>query len=297
MDTIAAPRLGMTFTSAMEPEQIVTVATSAERHGLDELWVFEDCFGASSIPLVTAALAATARIRVGIAIAPVPLRNPALMAMEFATLARLFPGRFVPGIGTGVSEWMAQAGEAVASPMALLRESAVAVTRLLRGEEVTVDGRYVHLDRVRLTRPPSDPTAPFIGAGGPRMQALAGELGSGTILGTGLTEEDIELRCRQTLTAARDAGNNGHEVVLLHIVATGDDARARADAELVYWGSPAGVAAGAAGHAGEVAGTILRAAELGVTSVSVMATQDVADIGEFIRFIGEDVRPLLMAAG
>ena len=295
MDTIAAPRLGMTFTSAMEPGQIVAVATSAERHGLDELWVFEDCFGASSIPLVTAALAATERIRVGIAIAPVPLRNAALMAMEFATLARLFPGRFVPGIGTGVGEWMAQAGEAVASPMALLRESAVAVTRLLHGEEVTVDGRYVHLDRVRLTRPPSDPMAPFIGAGGPRMQALAGELGSGTILGTGLTDEDIGLRCRQTLAAARKAGKSRHEIVLLHVVATGDDARARVEAELVYWGSSAGVAAGAAGGAGEVAGSIMRAAQLGVTSVSVMATQDVAEIGEFIRFIGEEVRPLLAA--
>jgi len=295
MDTIAAPRLGMTFTSAMEPGQIVAVATSAERHGLDELWVFEDCFGASSIPLVTAALAATERIRVGIAIAPVPLRNAALMAMEFATLARLFPRRFVPGIGTGVGEWMAQAGEAVASPMALLRESAVAVTRLLHGEEVTVDGRYVHLDRVRLTRPPSDPMAPFIGAGGPRMQALAGELGSGTILGTGLTDEDIGLRCRQTLAAARKAGKSRHEIVLLHVVATGDDARARVEAELVYWGSSAGVAAGAAGGAGEVAGSIMRAAQLGVTSVSVMATQDVAEIGEFIRFIGEEVRPLLAA--
>ena len=295
MDTIAAPRLGMTFTSAMEPGQIVAVATSAERHGLDELWVFEDCFDASSIPLVTAALAATERIRVGIAIAPVPLRNAALMAMEFATLARLFPRRFVPGIGTGVGEWMAQAGEAVASPMALLRESAVAVTRLLHGEEVTVDGRYVHLDRVRLTRPPSDPMAPFIGAGGPRMQALAGELGSGTILGTGLTDEDIGLRCRQTLAAARKAGKSRHEIVLLHVVATGDDARARVEAELVYWGSSAGVAAGAAGGAGEVAGSIMRAAQLGVTSVSVMATQDVAEIGEFIRFIGEEVRPLLAA--
>jgi len=295
MHAIASPRLGMTFTSAMEPEQLVTVATSAEQHGLDDLWVFEDCFGASSIPLVTAALAATQRIRVGIALAPVPLRNPALMAMEFATLARLFPGRFVPGIGTGVGEWMAQAGEAVASPMALLRESAVAVTRLLRGEEVTVDGRYVHLDRVRLTRPPADPMAPFIGAGGPKMQALAGEHGSGTILGTGLTEEDVELRCRQTLAAAGEAGKSRHEIVLLHVIATGDDASARVGAELVYWGSPAGVAAGAAGGADEVAGSILRAAALGVTSVSVMATQDVADIGEFIRFIGEEVRPLLAA--
>lgn len=297
MDRAAAPRIGMTFTSAMAPERLIGVARSAEQHGLDEVWVFEDCFGASSIPLVTAALAGTERVRVGIAIAPVPLRNPALMAMEFATLARLFPGRFVPGIGTGVKEWMARAGEAVASPMTLLRETAVAITRLLRGEEVTVDGRYVRLDRVRLTRPPDDPIAPYIGAGGPRMQALAGELGAGTILGTGLTDDDIELRCSQTLAASAAAGKSGHDIVLLHVVATGDDARARVDAELVYWGSPSGVAAGAAGDATEIARSIRRAGELGVTSVSVMPTQDDTDLEEFIRFIGDDVRPLVSTSG
>ena len=35
----------------------------------------------------------TDRVRVGIGLAPVPLRNVALLAMEVAAIHRLFPGR------------------------------------------------------------------------------------------------------------------------------------------------------------------------------------------------------------
>ena len=49
-------------------------------------------------------------VRVGIGLLPVPLRNLALAAMEIATLARLFPDRFVPAIGHGVLDWMGQVG-------------------------------------------------------------------------------------------------------------------------------------------------------------------------------------------
>ncbi len=98
------------------------------------------------------------RLRVGVGLLPVPLRNPALAAMEIATVARMFPGRFLPGLGHGVLEWMAQAGAAVASPMTLLREYTAAVRALVAGERVSTAGRYVTLDGVALDWPP--PTRP-----------------------------------------------------------------------------------------------------------------------------------------
>ena len=67
----------------------------------------------------------------GVGLLPVPLRNPALAAMEIATVARMFPGRFLPGLGHGVIPWMVQAGAAVASPITLLREYTVAARALL----------------------------------------------------------------------------------------------------------------------------------------------------------------------
>ena len=50
---------------------------------------------------------------VGVGLLPVPLRNPALLAMELATVARLWPDRLVATLGHGVLEWMGQVGAAV----------------------------------------------------------------------------------------------------------------------------------------------------------------------------------------
>ena len=129
-----------------------------------------------------AALAWTDRIQVGIGLLPVPLRNVALTAMEIATLARLFPGRLLPGIGHGVQEWMAQVGARVESPLTLLREYTTALRALLAGDRLTTSGRYVALDDVALDWPPHARAACTRGSSGPKSLALFGQLADGTIL-------------------------------------------------------------------------------------------------------------------
>ncbi|ARJ03948.1 oxidoreductase [Cnuibacter physcomitrellae] len=297
-DAPAPPRLGMTFTSDMDPRDLVEIATLTERHGLDELWVFEDCFTASAMPVVTAALAATSRLRVGIALAPVPLRNVALLAMDLAAIERMFPGRLLPGIGTGVLPWMAQVGEAVQSPMTRLRESGEALRRLLAGETVTTAGRYVTLTDVTLGFPPERALPLYVGARGPKMLALAGEIGDGTLLDTGLTDADIAEKVGISRDAALAAGKTSHETMLLHLTATGPGAQERLAAGLARWGAPDAVpgTTGSAGTAEEVAADVRRLAGLGVTSFSFMPTPDVADVpafDAFLRFLGQEVGPLV----
>ncbi|WP_206685918.1 LLM class flavin-dependent oxidoreductase [Kribbella qitaiheensis] len=101
-------RLGLTFSPGLAPEALRGFAASVEASGLDDLWISEDCFKESAIASAVTALATTERIRVGAAILPIPLRNVAQAAMEIATIDRLFPGRFVAGIGHGVQPWMEQ---------------------------------------------------------------------------------------------------------------------------------------------------------------------------------------------
>lgn len=148
------------------PETLRTIARTADQAGLDELWLWEDCFLAGGVAAVSAALAWTTNLRVGLGIMPVPLRNVALCAMEIAALARMFPGRAMPGVGHGVQEWMAQVGVKAGSPLTLLREYASSLRALLHGETVTVDGRYVHREfaaagatRVILHPLPDEPDA------------------------------------------------------------------------------------------------------------------------------------------
>src|SRR6266567_2240716 len=108
--------LGTVFLPQLPPERLRGVARAADDAGLEELWVWEDCFSESGIASAAAALAWTGRLRVGVGLLPVPLRNVALAAMELATLDRLFPQRLSIGVGHGVQEWMAQAGARVESP-------------------------------------------------------------------------------------------------------------------------------------------------------------------------------------
>lgn len=150
--------------------------------GFDEFWVIEDCFFTSGVALASAALTATKSIKVGIGIVPAVARNPAITAMEFATLSQLAPGRFHGGIGHGVQAWMAQMGVRPSSPLTAIEETITAVRGLLHGERLTMSGRYVDLDEVALESPPFPPPLISAGVRGPKSLALSGRVADGTIL-------------------------------------------------------------------------------------------------------------------
>jgi alkanesulfonate monooxygenase SsuD/methylene tetrahydromethanopterin reductase-like flavin-dependent oxidoreductase (luciferase family) len=125
--------LGAVFLPQLPPERLRAVVRAADESGLEELWLWEDCFRESGIATASAALAWSERLRVGVGLLPVPLRNVAIAAMETATLHRLFPGRVRIGVGHGVQDWMGQVGARVESPVTLLREYVVALKALLAG--------------------------------------------------------------------------------------------------------------------------------------------------------------------
>jgi alkanesulfonate monooxygenase SsuD/methylene tetrahydromethanopterin reductase-like flavin-dependent oxidoreductase (luciferase family) len=199
----SASGVGFFVDRELSPAHLVEVAHAAEEAGYDSIWVIEDCFWGGGMTAAATVLATTSRVRVGLGIAPAPLRNPALLAMETSVLASAHPGRFVLGIGHGVQSWMGQAGAQVDSPMTLLRETTLAVAALLRGEQVSTDGRYVHLDRVRLVHAPEQVPPIVLGVQGPNGLALAGEIADGVILveGTGPGGVTTALETMGTTTA------------------------------------------------------------------------------------------------
>jgi 5,10-methylenetetrahydromethanopterin reductase len=174
--------LGFVVRPEHPPEDLPAIARRVEAAGFDELWLWEDCFFAGGTAAAAVALAATSRVHVGLGIMPAPVRNPVFAAMEIAALARLYPGRFLPGFGHGVVDWMRQVGAKPESQLALLEETVAAVRALLAGEEVSVDGRYVRLDGVRLDHPPALAPPVSVGVRRARSLALSGRVADGTIL-------------------------------------------------------------------------------------------------------------------
>ena len=134
------------FLPQLEPERLREVAQAADEAGLEELWLWEDCFFESSVASAAAVLAWSNRVRVGIGLLPAPLRNVALTAMEIATMERLFPRRVRVAVGHGVQSWMGQVGARAASPLTLLREHLTALRSLLDGQEAITSGHYVKLE-------------------------------------------------------------------------------------------------------------------------------------------------------
>jgi alkanesulfonate monooxygenase SsuD/methylene tetrahydromethanopterin reductase-like flavin-dependent oxidoreductase (luciferase family) len=259
--------LGAVCLPQVPPEQLRNVAVAAEAAGLDELWLWEDCFWGGAVPACAAVLAWTTRLRVGIGVLPVPLRSVATTAMDAAMLHRLFPGRVTIGVGHGVESWMRQNGVAAQSPMTLLSEYLTSLRALLAGGRVTADGRYVHLEDAALEWPPAAAPSVLAGAVGPRTLRLSGEAADGTILVAG------EVRRARVLIAEGQAaaGRGDAHRLVVHLAVAGRDA---ADA----------------------AAAVRGLAEAGADTVVLQPSPEQADLDHperFVRFAAEQVRPLL----
>ena len=192
----------MCFDRSLPAPFVVEVVEALEAAAVDQLWVIEDCFYTAAVSLAATALARTEQLTVGLGIVPAVARNPAITAMELATLANLAPGRLLAGIGHGVQEWMEQMGARTLSPLTTLDEVITVVRRLLHGETVTFDGREVTMRDVSLDAPPVHAPPILAGVQGPKSLELAGRAADGVVLAEGAGPTYVA----QSVARARPAG-------------------------------------------------------------------------------------------
>lgn len=287
-------RIGAIFTPYSPPEALHDAAQAADDAGLPELWLWEDCFRESAFAAASAVLAWTTRLRVGIGVAPMPLRNVALTAMEIATVERLFPGRLIPGVGHGVLPWMGQVGARVASPLTLMREYVPALRSLLAGDEVTTSGRYVSLEAVRLDWPPAQAPAVVLAGEGPKTVRLTGQVGDGTVLPGGSDPERVARTLALALEGRADAGRDeNHELIVFVSAAFGGDAaRAQLAEDLLRSNGAVDPALMIVGDADGVAEAIEPFFAAGATSVILQPPADETDLASFMAGAAEVSRAL-----
>jgi 5,10-methylenetetrahydromethanopterin reductase len=209
MMAMSRARIGLSVPPQLPPAGLPAYARRAESAGFDELWLAEDCFFAGGIAAVSAALASTRRLAVGLGIMPAVARNAAFAAMEIAAVAELYPARLIVGLGHGMAGWMRQIGAYPRSPLTALAEHLQAIRALLAGETVTLAGDYVRLDGVRLDHPPASAPLVLAGVRGPRSLELSGRMADGTILAWPLTGPYIA-QAREAIEQGRlAAGRTG----------------------------------------------------------------------------------------
>jgi len=177
-----------------------------------------------------------------------------------------------------------------------MREYIPAVRGLLAGEELSVDGRYVTLEGVRLERPPQVAPAVYAAAEGPKTLRLSGEVADGTILNGGYPPDVLANWVQSVREARTSSGREGeHEFVAYAMTAFGSDVEERVYAALAVWDQPADLDRALTGTPEQVAHSLQKWVDAGVDAVVLQPLPGEPDPVGFLGLCGE-VRRLVASA-
>ena len=206
-------RLGVRLETGPQfsPEDLLKLATLAEEHRYETLWLPEG--SGDAVMHLTALANGTRHIRLGTGILPVFHRTPTLTAMSAGGLDAVSGGRFVLGLGVGHRKPVEEAqGIPFRRPLTRLRETVEIVRRLLRGERVTYKGRIFNLTDSSLGFSLLRHDVPiYLAALGPQMIELAGEIADGVLM-TWASPTYLPRAIKLIRRGAERAGRNHEEV-------------------------------------------------------------------------------------
>ena len=210
----------------------------AEAQGFETIWVPEGRLTRNSVVQMTLAAANTERIKIGSGILPFRIRSVALLGMTARTLDDLAPGRIKLGLGAWWEPLASRNGLHTAKPRTAMKEIVLALKDLLAGKSVTVQGEYVNVEDIRFDTPedddsPSYPVPIYVGAVGPRMMELVGEVADGVLMDFLVPPEHTARSVEHIRNGADRVGRSIDEIdcpQLLGVAVDDDDPQAAVDA-------------------------------------------------------------------
>jgi 5,10-methylenetetrahydromethanopterin reductase len=191
--------------------QLREAARHAEGLGFESVWT--PAWGVPDAFHICAAWCADTSLRTGISVVPAArMWTPLALAVQAATVAQLSSGRFVLGLGTGgYGPLFWESVDLPNRPIAVMRDYVTTIRRLLAGETVTADGPGVRLRSASLGVKDLPPAPVYLGALGPQMLRLAGEVADGTLLNWA-TPERIAASRELIAEGASHAGRDADEI-------------------------------------------------------------------------------------
>ena len=197
-----APPLKVGYKASAEqfaPRELVELGVLAEQAGMDSAfvsdhfqpWRHEGGHAPFAMAWMTAVGERTSRVVLGTSVMTPTFRyNPAVVAQSFATMACLYPGRIVLGVGTGEALNEVATGFTGDWPefkerFARLREAVDLLRQLWTGERVDFRGEYYRTEGATVYDVPDEPVPVYVAAGGPVVARYAGRAGDGFICTSG----------------------------------------------------------------------------------------------------------------
>jgi probable F420-dependent oxidoreductase len=239
------------------------MAIAAEDAGLDSVWgadhlIFREGLETEGIhecwTVLSAVAAVTSRVEIGPLVLALPFRNPALTAKMAAELDEVSGGRLILGLGCG---WHEPEFDAFGYPfdhrVGRFEEGVQIIGPLLRGESVTLEGRWHRVENVELIpRPVRDSGPPILIAGKqPRMLRIVAEHAAqwnGAWYGVPEEADELRTRLANVGRALDTAGRDPSTLVLTAgIFVAYDDAEEDSPARAIR-GSTSQIARALAGY-------------------------------------------------
>ena len=280
-----------------------------ERNNFHAMWAGDHLAFAQPIldPMIQLAQASaiSQRLKLGTAVFLLPLRHPAGVAKQVATLDLLSSGRVIFGVGVGgeFPNEFALSGVPVKERGARLSEGIEVIRKLWSNKPVANAGKFYSFPEVQMLPAPHTPGGPPVWCGGRQEPALrrAGRLADGWLSYVVTPEQyraGLEVIARAGAEAERDLSTFGTGHLLFIRLAKNYESALDYAAKMLSaryamdFRKPAKRYC-ALGTAEQVASTIREFYQAGVRHLVVDFIAERADQIEQIDYFGADVMPLL----
>ena len=211
-----ADRVALYLQDAHPLADAIEYVQYAELCGFEAVWQAESRLVRDAIVPMAAFAAVTSRIKIGSGVINNWTRNAAVIAATFLTLDDLAQDRIYCGIGAWWDPLAAKVGIERRKNLLAMREVVTVTRRLLNRERVSFAGEFVQMDDVELDvvhgrkEPRNVPI--YIGATGPKMMALTGEIADGVVLNYLVSPKYNEMAMAQLEIGAKRAGKSIDEI-------------------------------------------------------------------------------------
>jgi 5,10-methylenetetrahydromethanopterin reductase len=203
-------RVALYLQDAHSLQEGISLVQYAEEKGFEAVWQAESRLVRDAIVPMAAFAATTKRIKVASGVTNNWTRNIGLLAATFLTLDDLAPDRIICGIGAWWDPLASQVGIERRKPLKAMRETIEVMRRLLNMERVTYEGEFhkvrdIELDVVHGRKEPRNVPI-YLGATGPKMMELTGEIADGAVLNYCVPPEYNDMALERLEAGARKAG-------------------------------------------------------------------------------------------
>jgi 5,10-methylenetetrahydromethanopterin reductase len=226
--TKAMSRVGICFLDRPDVDRQISGAKLAELLGYESVWICETRLARDAFTVLGAIASQTKSIRLGTGVVNSWTRGPALMAVTYATLEEMAPGRNILGIGAYWEPLAYNQGIERSHPVKQLREYVEVFHRLLDLERFTYEGEFVKVRDIALDLGTGRERMPmrvpvYIGATGPVMLESAGEYADGVLLNAMMSTDYTRDAVEHIRKGAERAGRKLEDLEFPQLISTAMD--------------------------------------------------------------------------